>query len=222
MNVLSLFDGMSCGRIAIDKLGIKLTNYFASEVDKDAIKCSKHNWSDITHIGDVTKVSYKDGVLYTENGEYKVDIDLVIGGSPCQSFSPAAAMKGFNNGLQGKSGLFYEYLRILNEVKEYNPNVNWLLENVKMKKDSKETLDKYLGVTGVYIDSSLLSFQKRSRYYWSNLHFTIPEYKNVSFQDYKESGDLSKYKLNPTPQHPHVYVCGVVAKVVTLLVVVRM
>lgn len=198
MNVLSLFDGVSCGRIALSKMNIVPTNYFASEVDKNAIKCSKANWKDITHIGDVTKVSYKDGVLSTEYGEYEVDIDLLIGGSPCQSFSSAAAMKGYNTGLEGKSGLFYEYLRILNEIKEYNPNVVWLLENVKMKKDSKKALDDYLGTEGVYIDSSLLSFQKRARYYWTNFKFTIPEDKGVSFQNYKESGDLSKYKLNPT------------------------
>lgn len=85
MNVLSLFDGMSCGRIALDKLGITPTNYFASEIDKNAIKCSKANWNDITHIGDVTKVSYKDGVLYTEHGEYRVSIDLVLAGSPLRA-----------------------------------------------------------------------------------------------------------------------------------------
>ena len=83
MNVLSLFDGVSCGRIALDRLGVKPTHYFASEIDKNAIKCSKANWSDITHIGDVTKVRYENGVLYTENGEYEVEIDLVLAGSPC-------------------------------------------------------------------------------------------------------------------------------------------
>lgn len=202
MNVLSLFDGMSCGRIALDKLGITPSSYYASEIDKHAIKCSKANWNDITHIGDVTKVSYKDGVLYTENGEYEVEIDLLIGGSPCQDFSSARAMGTHGTtpqGLKGdKSGLFYEYLRLLNEIKAHNPDVKWLLENVKMKKSNKEALDNYLGVEGKYINSSLLSFQKRSRYYWTNFEFSIPEDKCVSFQDYKESGDLSKYKLNPT------------------------
>lgn len=202
MNVLSLFDGVSCGRIALDRLGIKPTNYFASEIDKNAIKCSKANWEDITHIGDVTKVSYKEGVLYTESGEYEVEIDLLIGGSPCQDFSSARAM-GTNGvvpqGLKGdKSGLFYEYLRILNEIKTHNPDVVWLLENVKMKKSNKEALDSYLGVEGKHINSSLLSFQKRSRYYWTSFEFSIPEDKGVSFQDYKEVGELSKYKLNPT------------------------
>lgn len=198
MNVLSLFDGMSCGRVALDRLGITPTSYYASEIDKNAIKCSKANWDDIIHIGDVTKVSYKDGVLFTDSGEFEVDIDLVIGGSPCQSFSSASAMKGYNTGLEGKSGLFYEYLRILNEVKTYNPDVLWLLENVKMKKESKKALDEYLGTEGVYIDSSLVSFQKRARYYWTNFPFTIPEDKGISFQNFKQEGNLSKYKLNPT------------------------
>ena len=208
MNVLSLFDGVSCGRIALDRLGVKPTHYFASEIDKNAIKCSKANWSDITHIGDVTKVRYENGVLYTENGEYEVEIDLIMGGSPCQSFSAASAMKGCNTGLEGKSGLFYEYLRILNEVKDINPEVMWLLENVKMKKESKQALDYYLGTEGVYIDSSLVSFQKRSRYYWTNFPFTTPADKGVSFQSYKESGDLSKYKLNPTPSRLRMWSDG--------------
>ena len=198
MNVLSLFDGVSCGRIALSRMGITPTNYLASEIDKNAIKVSKANWDDIIHIGDVTKVSYRGGILSTEYGEYKIDIDLLIGGSPCQSFSPASAIQGYNTGLDGKSGLFYHYLRILNEIKEYNPDLVWLLENVKMKKGSKELLDAHLGTEGVYINSSLVSFQKRARYYWTNFKFDIPADKGLSFQDYKQEKDLSKYKLNPT------------------------
>lgn len=208
MKVLSLFDGVSCGRIALDRLGVKPTHYFASEIDKNAIKCSKANWDDITHIGDVTKVRYENGVLYTENGKYEVEIDLIVGGSPCQSFSAASAMKGYNTGLEGKSGLFYEYLRILNEVKDHNPEVMWLLENVKMKKESKQSLDNYLGTKGVYIDSSLVSFQKRARYYWTNFNFTTPDDRKVSFQSYKETGNLSKYKLNPTPSRLRMWSDG--------------
>lgn len=203
MNVLSLFDGMSVGRIALDKVGINPTKYFASEIDKHAIKVSKHNWSDIIHIGDVTKVSYKDGVLFTENLTIPIEIDLLIGGSPCQDFSSAKAFGQSGEtpkGLDGeKSGLFYHYLRILDEIKEWNSEVKWLLENVKMKKESKQQLDNYLGVEGVYINSELVSFQKRARYYWSNLPLVVPNDKGISFQDFKESGDLSKYKLNKTP-----------------------
>lgn len=210
MKVLSLFDGMSCGRIALDRLGVIPEKYFASEIDKHAIKVSKANWQDIIHIGDVTKVSFKEGVLYTDSGEYEVDkIDLLIGGSPCQDFSTAKAfgMHGENpKGLDGvKSGLFYHYLRILKELKEYNPNLKWLLENVKMKKESKEQLDEYLGVSGVYINSELVSFQKRARYYWTNLNITVPEDKGVSFQNYKNSGDLGKYKVNRTPSRERMW-----------------
>lgn len=144
------------------------------------------------------------GVLFTEHGEFDVGkIDLLIGGSPCQDFSLARATgvhgespKGFDG---SKSSLFYEYLRILKEVKEHNPDIKWLLENVKMKKESKERLDEYLGVGGIYINSNLVSYQNRPRYYWSNIPFSIPDDKGISFQDYKEGGDLSFYKVNRTP-----------------------
>ena len=213
MNVLSLFDGMSCGRIALDRLGIDVDNYFASEIDKNAIKVSKANWSDINHIGDVTKVAYKDGVLYTENGTHKVDkIDLLIGGSPCQDFSSAKAFGTHGQtpeGLEGtKSGLFYHYLRILKEVQVENPEVKFLLENVKMKKESKLQLDQYLGVEGIYVNSDLVSFQKRSRYYWTNIKFDYPEDKMISFQDNKCFGDLSKFKLNRTPSRERMWSNG--------------
>ena len=168
MKVLSLFDGISCGKVALERAGFKDFTYFASEIDKDAIKISEHNHDDIIRIGDVCKVSYKDGVLHTEIGDFVVGkIDLLIGGSPCQSFSQAAAYSGNQTGLDGKSKLFFEYLRILGEIKGSNPNLKFLLENVKMKKDSKIELDDYLGVVGVYCNSELVSFQKRSRYYWA-------------------------------------------------------
>lgn len=210
MNVLSLFDGMSVGRIALEKVGVKPTKYFASEIDKHAIKVSKYNWADIIHIGDVTKVSYKNGILYTEGGEHEVGkIDLLIGGSPCQDFSTAKSFGQHGEtpkGLEGtKSGLFYHYLRILNEVRNENQSVNWLLENVRMKKESKKELDNFLGVEGVYINSELVSFQKRARYYWSNLTLTVPMNREISFQDFKEVGDLSKYKLNKTPSRVRMW-----------------
>lgn len=200
MIVLSLFDGMSCGRIALERAGIKVTKYFASEIDKHAIKVSKANWPDIIHIGDVTKVSYcrANGTLYTENGAYPVGkIDLLIGGSPCQDFSTLRALGNCGSeisGLQGdKSGLFYEFLRIKQEC---SPS-NWLLENVRMKKASKAELDSYLGVEGKLIDSRLVSYQVRNRYYWSNITFEIPEDRNISFQDFRQQLGLEKYKLNP-------------------------
>lgn len=213
MVVLSLFDGMSCGRIALDRLGITPSKYFASEVDKHAIRVSKENWQDVIHVGDVTKVSYKDGTLYTEYGDFHIGkIDLILGGSPCQDFSTARALGNHGETPQGlhgsKSGLFYHYLRILNEVKKENPQVQWLLENVKMKKESKIQLDKYLGVVGIYINSELVSFQRRARYYWSNLDFNLPEDKGISFQDFKSDGDLSFYKLNRTPSRERMWSNG--------------
>lgn len=213
MNVLSLFDGMSCGMIALNRLGVDVTSYFASEVDNNAIKVSKDNWSNIIHIGDVTKVSYKDGKLYTEKGDFDVKIDLIIGGSPCQDFSSARVM-GKNGevpkGLEGsKSSLFYHYLRILDEVKEYNGSVKWLLENVRMKKNYKEDLDKYLGTEGVLINSMDFSYQRRPRVYWTNLKIHSWEDKGVSFQDYKESGEgLEKYKVNKTPSRIRMWSDG--------------
>lgn len=126
MKVLSLFDGMSCGRIALERCNIKPELYFASEIDKCAVKVSKDNWNDITHIGNVKNIKYRDGVLFTESGNFETEIDLLIGGSPCQSFSSLGNQEGF----EGKSGLFFEYLRILKEVKPKH----YLLENASMKK----------------------------------------------------------------------------------------
>ena len=115
MNVLSLFDGISCGQVALERVGIKVDNYFASEIKKHAIKVTQKHFPNTIQIGDVTKVKYKDGILYTENGEFKVGkIDLLIGGSPCQNFSIARTCMYEIDGLKGdKSKLFYEYLRIL-------------------------------------------------------------------------------------------------------------
>lgn len=166
MNVLSLFDGMSCGRIALDKSGIAIGKYFASEIDKHAIAVSQSNWDDIIHIGDVTKISYKDGILYTENGEYACEIDMVIGGSPCQSFSAL----GNGLGLKGSSGLFFEYLRILKEV---NPKY-FLLENVTMKDVWQDFISDCVGVQPILIDSKLVSAQNRARLYWTNIHVQRP------------------------------------------------
>ena len=204
MNVLSLFDGMSCGQIAFEKLGIRFDGvndkYFASEIKKYAIKVTKENYPNTIHIGDVTKVSYKDGILYTENGEHEVGkIDYLIGGSPCQDFSFAKLQVSKDNkyGLEGdKSKLFYEYLRILNEVK---PKY-FLLENVRMKADSKKQLDEYLGVEGVLINSINFSFQNRPRFYWTNINILPYEAKDINFQDYKDTDEeyCDNFKVKPT------------------------
>lgn len=196
MVVLSLFDGMSCGRITLERLDINVKSYYSAEINKTAIKVSNDNYPDIIRIGNVTKVSYSDGVLFTENGNYAVGkIDLLLGGSPCQDFSLANPR---GDGLQGsRSGLFYEYLRIREEVKPKH----FLLENVKMKKSSKEQLDDYLGVQGVLINSNLFSYQNRPRIYWTDLTIKPIVDKNVSFQRYKET-DVEKCepcKVKRTP-----------------------
>lgn len=201
MVVLSLFDGMSCGQIAFDKLGIKFdgvnNKYFASEIKKHAIKVTKHNYPNTIHIGDVTKVSYKNGTLYTENGQYEVGkIDYLIGGSPCQDFS-VAKLNNVKYGLEGdKSKLFYEYLRLLREI---NPKY-FLLENVRMKEESKKQLDSYLGVEGRYINSIDFSFQNRPRFYWTNINILPYEPKNINFQDYKDTDEeyCDRFKVKPT------------------------
>lgn len=203
MNVLSLFDGMSCGQIALERAGIKVDKYYASEIKKHAISLTKEHYPNTIHIGDVTKVSYRDGILYTENGEFNVGkIDLLIGGSPCQNFSIASVTQ---LGLQGeKSKLFYEYLRILKEV---NPKY-FLLENVKMKKESELQLSSYLGVKGIHINSELVSFQKRPRIYWTNIPgVEVPKDKNINFQDYKDTDYeyCKQFKVKRTPSREKMW-----------------
>ena len=206
MNVLSLFDGISCGQVALERAGIKVDNYFASEIKKHAIGVTQKHFPNTIQIGDVTKVKYKDGILYTENGVFKVGkINLLIGGSPCQNFSVARACMYEIDGLKGdKSKLFYEYLRILKEV---NPDY-FLLENVKMKKESYEELNSYLGVKGISINSELVSFQKRPRIYWSNIpNITIPEDKHINFQDYKDTDHdyCNQFKVKRTPSREKMW-----------------
>ena len=206
MKVLSLFDGMSCGQLALERAGIKVDQYYASEIKKHAIQLTQKHYPNTIQLGDVTKVSYKDGVLYTENVEFNVGhIDLLIGGSPCQNFSAARAYMYEIDGLEGdKSKLFYEYLRILHEV---NPDY-FLLENVKMKKESYEQLNKYLGVEGIPINSELVSFQKRPRIYWTNIpNVTIPEDKHINFQDYKDTDYeyCKQFKVKRTPSREKMW-----------------
>lgn len=186
MVVLSLCDGMSCGQIAFEKLGMKIDKYFASEIKEIAIKATKHNFPNTIHIGDVKKVSYKDGILYTEQGEYKTDIDIVIFGSPCQSFS-RAMKKDKKTGLEDmqRSGLFFECHRVLKEV---NPQY-FLMENVVMKEDDEQVISNMLGVKPIRINSSLVSAQLRDRYYWTNIpNVTIPKDKGIVFGEILNNG----------------------------------
>ena len=162
MNVLSLFDGISCGQIALERVGIEVDNYYSSEIDNNAIKVTQYNYPNTIQIGDVTKIKYKDNKLYTEKGIYESKIDLLIGGSPCQGFSNAGKMLNFKD---ERSILFFEYVRLLNEVK---PKY-FLLENVKMKKEWQDIITRYLGVEPIEINSSLVSGQNRVRLYWTNI-----------------------------------------------------
>lgn len=153
MNVLSLFDGMSCGQIALQKANIKVENYFASEIKKHAIETTLMHFPNTKQIGDVTKVSSKD----------LPKIDLLIGGSPCQDFSIGNKVR---NGLNGKkSSLFFEYLRLLEETK---PKY-FLLENVMMHDADYMIISNYLKTEPVRINSNLITAQHRDRYYWTNI-----------------------------------------------------
>lgn len=177
MNILSLFDGISCGQIALERACIKIDNYYSSEIDNNAIKVTQYNYPNTIQIGDVTKIKYKDNKLYTEKGIYENKIDLLIGGSPCQGFSNAGKMLNFKD---ERSMLFFEYVRLLNEVK---PKY-FLLENVKMKKEWQDIITRYLGVEPIEINSSLVSGQNRVRLYWTNIpNVKPPQDKKIMFKD---------------------------------------
>ena len=178
MNVLSLFDGISCGQVALERAGIKVDNYFASEIDKYAIQVTQKNYPDTVQIGDVTKVSYKNGILEYENVMQDVGkIDLLIGGSPCQGFSFAGKQLNFED---ERSKLFFEYVRLLEETK---PKY-FLLENVKMKKEYQDVITKYLGVEPIEINSALVSAQTRKRLYWTNIpNIEQPKDKKIMLKD---------------------------------------
>ena len=165
INVLSLFDGMSCGRIALDRAGVEVDNYFASEIDKAAIAVTSKNWPDTVQVGDVT-------VLETST---LPNIDLLIGGSPCQSISNL----GDGSGLEGKSKLFWHYLRVMKEV---NPKY-FLLENVPGNKKAVQSITDAIGVEPIVFNSNLVSAQNRKRLYWTNIEFNLPEDKNIVLQD---------------------------------------
>ena len=219
MNVLSLFDGMGCGAIALRELGINVDKYYASEIDKFAIMQTKHNFHGITHLGSVLNVNVS-----------KLDhIDLLIGGSPCQSFSFAGKRKGMSTteneeiytlerylqlkseGFQfdGQSYLFWEYMRILTDIRKYNKNVKFLLENVEMGDKWERVLSEAIGIFGVHINSALVSAQNRKRIYWTNirvkefglfgeLHSDIPqpEDEGILLKDILEEEVDEKYYLS--------------------------
>lgn len=182
MKVLSLFDGISCGQVSFERAGIHIDSYYASEINKYAISITQKNYPKTIQIGDVTTV----------NG--LKDIDILIGGSPCQGFSFAGKQLNF---IDPRSRLFFDYVRVLEEVK---PKY-FLFENVKMKKEYKDIITKHLGVEPIEINSALVSAQNRKRLYWSNIQgITQPKDKGILLQDiihentdYADWRELSRY-----------------------------
>jgi len=170
MNVLSLFDGMSCGQIALNRAGMEYNNYYASEIDKHAIKVANHNYPNTIQIGSVLDVK----------GSNLPKIDLLIGGSPCQGFSFSGKQLNFED---PRSKLFFEYVRLL---KECEPKY-FLLENVVMKKEYQDVISEHLGVEPILINSSLVSAQNRQRLYWTNIpNIQQPDDKNINLVDILE------------------------------------
>jgi DNA-cytosine methyltransferase len=180
VKVLSLFDGMSCGQIALDQLGIPVETYYASEIDKYAIQVTQANYPNTIQVGDVTKLNPKDFA----------DVDLIMGGSPCQGFSFAGKQLAFDD---PRSALFFEFIRLLVAIK---PKY-FLLENVRMKKEfldiiSQEVSKCYpeiqFGISPILINSSLLSAQSRQRYYWTNIpNIQQPKDRGIVLRDILET-----------------------------------
>ena len=170
--VLSLFDGISCGQVALERAGIKVQKYYASEIDKYAIQITQKNYPNTIQLGDITKWE-----------EWQIDfseIDLVIGGSPCQGFSLAGKQLNFDD---PRSKLFFEYAEILNRIKVLNPNIKFLLENVKMKQEYQDIISKYLGVEPIELNSALVSAQNRKRFYWFNWQINQIQDKGIMLKD---------------------------------------
>lgn len=181
MNVLSLFDGMSCGQIALNRAGIKYDNYYASEIDKFAIQVTQKNYPNTIQMGSVTEIL----------GKNLPKIDLLIGGSPCQGFSFSGKLLNFDD---PRSKLFFEYARILDEVK---PKY-FLLENVLMKKESEDIISSILEVKPIKINSNLVSAQNRVRLYWTNIPVEgFPKDKNI-----KLCNILENLPFSNTPHVP--------------------
>jgi len=178
MNVLSLFDGMSCGQIALKNLGVEVDNYYASEIDHHAIKVSSDNFPKMIHLGDVSKIDLSA----------IPKIDLLIGGSPCTGFSFAGKQLNFQD---SQSKLFFDYVRIWKEIKP-----TWfLLENVVMKKEFEDVITNYMGVKPIKINSELFSAQNRNRLYWTNIPIGSIVPQNVTLKDVLPEGEILVHNI---------------------------
>jgi DNA-cytosine methyltransferase len=183
MVVLSLFDGISAGRVALERIGIKVDKYYASEIDKYAIQITMKNHPDTIQLGDITKWQ-----------EWDIEQpDLIIGGSPCQGFSFAGKQLNFDD---PRSALFFEFAKV---VKHYKPKY-FLLENVKMKKEYQDVITEFMGVEPVLINSALVSAQNRQRLYWTNIPgLKQPEDKGILLKDIIDGVDVLKEKSQTIP-----------------------
>lgn len=170
ISVLSLFDGMACGLVALKRAGIAVDNYYAAEIDPYAMKIAKKNHPEIIHLGDVQNWQKWD----------LPKIDLLIGGSPCQGFSNAGQGRNFDD---PRSKLFFTYVDILFHLIDQNPKVQFLLENVKMKTEWQSIITNNLGVDPIEINSALVSAQNRKRLYWANWEIEQPEDKGIYLKD---------------------------------------
>lgn len=171
--ILSLFDGISCGQLALQRAGVQFDQYYASEIDPHAIKITQHNFPRTIQLGDVTKIKGIENVY------------LLLAGSPCQGFSSAGKGLNFND---PRSKLFFEFVRILKETK---PRF-WLLENVVMKKEYENIITEILKTKPVKINSSLVSAQNRVRLYWANFPIELPKDKGIKLKDILENKGLNK------------------------------
>jgi len=196
--ILSLFDGMSCGQIALNKLGITYQQYYASEIDKHAIQVTQHNYPKTIQLGDVTK--WRNWNIDWAN------VDLLFAGSPCQGFSFAGKQLAFDD---PRSALFFVFVEIWRHIEKHNPKAKYLLENVKMKKEHEVVISRYMNVAPIEINSALLSAQNRKRLYWTNIAnepyglfgdmaciIPQPKDKGILLRDVLESDVPDKYYLS--------------------------
>jgi len=207
INVLSLFDGISCGQVAFEKTGIKVKKYYASEVNEDSIKVSTYRYPSTTHLGDVTKliVLNEDGEVIGVSDTLKSlpKIDFLIGGSPCQGISRAKSIR--ENLEDHRSKLFYHYVKIKEWLQENNnPNLLFILENVKPNQETEDIMTSAIGVEPLDINSSLFSAQDRRRLYWTNIDVDTDDIvdKGLLIRDILDDNDDSKnYSLRDNEEY---------------------